>query len=493
MLSKLLSSFFGQNQSPVSDFPTDPFDLDYPICAWAEYDPFTVRDGVQGVQIFGATGSGKTSGSGQFLAESFLRAGYGGLILTVKTDERKTWQDYCQRNGRELVIFSADSKWRFNFLDYEMTRGGRGAGQTENLVNIFMSVLEIQSPKSKGQVAGFWKNAVKQLLRNSIDLLKFAEEEISVKKIYEVVNSAPQDLKDLQPTIKEGKKYPTEWMKKSFCSACLQKVKKRQDLSATQQEDSKIVFDYWTKQYTALDPKTRSNILFTFTGFADVFIRDTLRELFCTNTNIYPEMIPKGAVILLDLPIHEYGEVGRFAQIIFKYIFQKSIERRQDKDGRPVFLWADEAQYFINSHDAIFQSTARSSKTMTVYLTQNLGGYSENLGEDLIGSLLGNLQTKIFHQNTDPKTNKYATDLIGEVYRTESSTTTGRRFYEDDEDRGSNTYSEKLAPQVLPVELSELATGGASNNYMVTGLIFQAGKKFNQTGKNWLVAGFEQV
>jgi len=56
---------------------------------------------VQGVQIFGTTGSGKSSGSGAFLAKSYLTAGFGGLILTVKIDEKEHWQKYCQETGRE--------------------------------------------------------------------------------------------------------------------------------------------------------------------------------------------------------------------------------------------------------------------------------------------------------------------------------------------------------------------------------------------------------
>lgn len=70
-------------------------------------------------------------------------------------------------------------------------------------------------------------------------------------------------------------------------------------------------------------------------------------------------------------------------------------------------------EFFINSHDVKFQTTARSSRACTVYLTQNLPNYISALGENLTYSLLGNLQTKIFHQNSETKTNKYASEIIG--------------------------------------------------------------------------------
>jgi hypothetical protein len=103
-----------------------------------------LNDAFQGVQIFGGTGSGKSSGSGQALARAFLKGNFGGLVLTAKTDEVYAWKKYAKATGRfeDLVIIDESAKWRFNFLQYEFERPGAGAGHTENLVNLFTSVLE---------------------------------------------------------------------------------------------------------------------------------------------------------------------------------------------------------------------------------------------------------------------------------------------------------------------------------------------------------------
>jgi hypothetical protein len=50
---------------------------------------WTVGDACEGVLIMGATGSGKTSGSGAHLAHAYLRAGFGGMVLCAKPDERQ--------------------------------------------------------------------------------------------------------------------------------------------------------------------------------------------------------------------------------------------------------------------------------------------------------------------------------------------------------------------------------------------------------------------
>ena len=56
---------------------------------------WSLNDAFQGVQVFGATGSGKSSGSGQALARAFLDSNMGGLVLTAKTDEVHAWQQYA--------------------------------------------------------------------------------------------------------------------------------------------------------------------------------------------------------------------------------------------------------------------------------------------------------------------------------------------------------------------------------------------------------------
>src|SRR5471032_796811 len=82
---------------------------------------WSLGDAFQGVQIFGGTGSGKSTGSGQALARAFLSNNLGGLVLTAKTDEAAQWQQYAEDAGRakDLIVVDAKAKWRFNFLSYE--------------------------------------------------------------------------------------------------------------------------------------------------------------------------------------------------------------------------------------------------------------------------------------------------------------------------------------------------------------------------------------
>ena len=78
---------------------TDPFSLDRSLLTLPGGDHWCIRDACEGTQVFGMTGSGKTSGSGKAISHAFLSAGFGGIVLTAKTDERALWEQWA-RGGR---------------------------------------------------------------------------------------------------------------------------------------------------------------------------------------------------------------------------------------------------------------------------------------------------------------------------------------------------------------------------------------------------------
>src|SRR4051794_9473537 len=63
---------------------------------------WTVADALEGTQVFGATGSGKSTGSGARLARAFLERGFGGLVLISKQNDLRQWADYFKASKRPL-------------------------------------------------------------------------------------------------------------------------------------------------------------------------------------------------------------------------------------------------------------------------------------------------------------------------------------------------------------------------------------------------------
>jgi hypothetical protein len=475
------------------EYTNDPTDLEYPLLFLSEQDVWRLRDACEGVQIFGATGSGKTSGSGQSLAKAYLRAGYGGLVLTVKPDERQLWERYCRDTGREdsLVIFSPSEKWRFNFLDYEMRRPGVGAGLTDNLVSLFYQVLEnADRMSSDGQAAdAFWGRAMKRMLRNAIELVRYGTGRLSLEDIYGVIQSAPNSL---------SQRDSDEWSNNSFCFHCIAAGEEREK-TLGEQRDFELAAQYWLSQFPTLADKTRSIVVESFIGMADSFLRGVLNDLFCSETNLVPELTHEGVVIVLDLPVKEYGEVGRFAQVLFKLIWQKAVERRIESPSlRPVFLWADEAHNFIVSQDMSFQTTARSGRACTVYLTQNISNYYAAMdgkkGKAETDSLLACLQTKIFHQNNHPETNYWAAEVISKITKYRYSYGSSQNNSNMLGSGGNQQSSTNVTPQeeydVPPSTFGDLKKGGPKNGLNVEGIFFQGGRSWN--GKRYIKATFNQ-
>jgi hypothetical protein len=145
-----------------------------------------------------------------------------------------------------------------------------------------------------------------------------------------------------------------------------------------------------------------------------------------------------------------------------------------------VFLWADEAQHFVTEQDLDFEQTARSAMVATVMLTQSLPNIAAMVGETKAKCLIGLLQTKIFHANSDPETNQYAEQLFGKRRRGRGSTPLSLE----------GTWSESMEDgPLVPAEIfTGLKTGGPSADprfdRRVAALIFQAGRQWGSTHRD---------
>jgi hypothetical protein len=496
------------------------FDLDTPLLELGGKDmsdSWTIRQAVEGLQIFGSIGSGKTSGSGRMVAFKLLKAGFGGLVLTVKPDERKLWEEYCSLAGRsrDLIIVEPNGKHAFNFLDYEVKRVGNGGSITENIVHVLKTVIRAGEEKS-GQRSDdrFWDTALDMLIFNTVDLCKLAYGKVSVLDIYNVVQSIPRSLDELSSDTSKDSVFRTAFesardyanKKADLWQDGLDtdKLKAMLDRGTLDAELRRHVPEYRTLHYLdqffignfiPLSEKTRSIIEYSFSGFLYRLLREPLYSLFCDKESTFePEDCLRGKIVLIDLPVKMYDKAGRDCQILFKYIWQRAMERRDPTLGnRPVFLWADEAQNFLHEHDADFQATARSSRVCTVYLSQNLPNYYANMGGEKsdyrVKSFLGTLNTKIFHANADVETNNYASALFGDCHY--EKTSVGSSVGVENISRSSNTSIE-VERAVRPEKFVALKTGGPKNNCVVEGYLHHQGTPFI-TGKNYAKIIFNQT
>lgn len=490
--------------SPLIEFPTKQGN-----------ETWTIRDAVEGVQIFGGIGSGKTSGSGRMLALKYLAAGFGGLVLTVKPDEREVWEEYCRMTGREndLIVVAPGGKNSFNFLEYESAAISEKKSSAVNIVQVLKTVIRASEEKSGGKSDDpFWETALDMLISNIIDLCLLGYGTVSVRLLYDIAQSVPR-----KDRIETGEQKAQNAFDKAFVAAVENVTKQiavyesgltqveREKLYDNDSYDAelcniipdaqtlKFVDQFFTESFMNLSEKTRSIIDFSFSGFLFSLLREPIFSLFCRYPSTFtPEDCLKGKIILIDLPVKLHHKVGRDSQILFKYVWQRAMEKRQVKDNsRPVFLWADEAQHFLHEYDPEYQATARSSRIATVYISQNLPNYHANMGgsksEFKVKSFLGTLGTKIFHANADIETNRYASELIGDgLFEDTSETATAAGQFS-----ASQTKSIKIQRIVRPEEFARLRTGGTQNNFRVDGYLYVQGSTL-KNGFNHLKIQFNQ-
>jgi hypothetical protein len=286
-----------------------------------------------------------------------------------------------------------------------------------------------------------------------------------------------------------------------YCTKCLldayYNVERSNDVARTKDrvQSFNMVKEYFTVALPKLDEKPRGIIIESFMGIAEPFLSGLLCNHFADKTNIFPEWtFTQNKIIVLNFPIKEFLDAGIIAQSVFKLLFQQAVERRKTKDHpTPVFLWCDEAQFFINPYDQLFLTTARSSRTATVFLSQNISNYFAIMGQNggaQVDSLMGNLCTKIFHANSDAHTNEYASRLLGQV-QTIRRNTTENSSPSSLFNSHSQTTSIEYQIQVQSRDFTVLASGGDLHDFIVHGIVAVSGREWSD-GANFLRVPFKQ-
>ena len=450
----------------------------------SDADLWTLADACQGVLIMGENGSGKTSASGRLFARKYLEAGFGGLVLCFKTDEAGLWRNYLSAAGRESDgrFFGVEEDFRFNFMDYEALQSG--VDFVENLVTLLVDVASIQRrAEATGSEAHFWLPQKKKLLRNAITLLLLAEESIQLRTLYQMIVSAPRDPQQVSST---------DWQRDSYLFQLLCRAEHK----AGQHPEWELIRNYFMIERPALASKTRETIDADFTGMFDPLTRGKIGELFGTTTNLTPDDIFGGKVIIVDLPVARYREIGQYAALIWSQLFQRAVDRRdyQAPKSRPVFLWVDEAQKFTIEQDAEFQTTARSKGISVVRLTQNVPNFLDAYGRDgkaKVDTLLGNHVTKIFHRNGDPVTNEWASKVIAKETTYKHSISSSGSIHQAVGLNTQTSVTEVEEDSCPPKEFIGLKNGGKKNRLIVEGILFQSGRLWLKD-QRWSVRRFSQ-
>ena len=460
--------------------PMSDWDERRALVLWNNSEPWTIEDSFEGAQVWGDTGSGKSSTSAKIFATAMLRAGYGGLVLTVKPEDTEQWRCFLEDNGRSRdgIFFGPQEDHCFNFLDYEL-RHGAGLGLGSRNATRILSELVAMAQRDGRTSDTFWQKSAEVLIGNTLDLMTAAGVTPSLLLAKEIIQTGPlfpDQVKDSQ------------WQAQSKCWELLTQGRQR----ANGTHDFHQACAYWLREFPFLPEKTRQSIVATFTAsVAQHFCTEPMHRMFGGRTNVSPDDIFNGCIVVVNLPKLQYGEAGRFAAVVWKYCAQLALQRRINRE-RPVFIFSDESHYFVTDHDQLFQTTARSARCAVVYLTQNrsncLAESPGDAGRNRVASMAACLKTQVLHQCSHEETRRAFSDAIGKrrIMRVKPTHGYGQ---------GKPVHSETEEPVdefwVLPDTATGLKTGGKVNKFQVTAIVTKAGKRF-RNGKPALRVRFDQ-
>lgn len=187
------------------------------------WDVVTARSACEGILITGSPGSGKSSTAFKKIALSFLRSGYGGLVLSSKREEPELWMEYAWLAGRQndIIRLSPEGDECFDPLFHVFNMPGRGAGDVESVISGINTLLAIGHPNSgSGSADRFWELETERTMRATIKAMHIAREPISIVTMNDFIQSLPTE-KDQHKT--------QEWQSTSYCADVLAKIRTRNE------------------------------------------------------------------------------------------------------------------------------------------------------------------------------------------------------------------------------------------------------------------------
>jgi len=438
--------------------------------ALKERVPFTLANACEGIISFGSIGSGKTSGPGTAIPLAMLRDGYGMLVLCAKLDEAERLRELAVLAGREndIVMFGPEYPARYNFLE-DLLKGG-----SESVVKGFEQVTEAVLGKSEKNE---WMLAAQAHLRMGIEAFTLAGKPLRLPELSLFLKSL-----DEQATLFKAVNAPAD---------------------PSRAMDYEVVKAYFMDSWAKRADETRASVQMSLDPALDPFCLGKMRELFCTDTNIRPEDLRAGKIIIVNVPILGEADVlGKAAGVIWKYMVQRCLQKFFGKAGmirssdstRPVCIYVDECHYYSTSYDATFQTTARGALGITFYLTQTINNFWNALGGQMpaksqTAGLLDTIQgARIMCQNGSDATYQWFMGILGKELQSRE----GRSASFHGQGGGGASVSIQRDVLLDSRDFQVLAKGNKPFRYCVTAIIQVSGRTF-RGGKIWTQAAFPQI
>ena len=195
-----------------------------------------------------------------------------------------------------------------------------------------ISIARVRRAKISDDRQMFWTQEQKKFFRNGLSLLFLAREPVTIRNLYRILRSSAE---------KPDQCANEAWRGTSYVYGLLAKAQSAGHGHA----DFEEILQYYLRDWPSMREGERSLVKADLTGLLDGLSRGDIGELFSTTTNLTPDDILRGAIVVVDIPEREYLEVGQYCALIWSQLLQRAVDRRdyQCPADRPIFLWQDDA------------------------------------------------------------------------------------------------------------------------------------------------------
>ena len=469
-------------------------DLEEVLARWSPVDEWTARQALTNTLIVGKSGSGKSSGAGDFCLRALVgHANSGGVIFAAKPEDKPYVERVFreERTLKDLYILEPGGQCRFNVLDDGRARGDDTRDLTQALMIFKETLTRTEGGAGGGENAGYFAAQERRMLHNAIEITLHATGRIDPWVLQSFINGAALSLAEINDE---------QW--KGSYHARLLAAAEANAHTPQEKHEYEMARQYWTYELPRMNDRTRTSIEAGVMATLHPMNSGTARELLATTTNVGPELLEGRKWLLVNAPIAPGDVTSALINGAVKYAFQRYILKRHAKPGDPLLcLFCDEFQKVANSYDSAFLAECRSHRGCLVALTQSIHALYADLqgrgGEHQTDALLTNFGTVVVHTLGDATSAKNWSDLLGMRRELFIGTTTqpgGQELYDVMMGRSlpSLSTSEQYQPVLQPaVFLSGLRCGGPPAN-IVDGVVIRSGNPFRHTGENYLITSFKQ-
>ena len=368
----------------------------------------------QNILITGTIGTGKTSSAMYPFTKQLIeyksnntKEKLGMLILDVKGNYYLQVKKYCKTYKREddLIVIDLSGNIKFNPLHKPNLKASV-------LANRLKTILLLFSPNN---TESFWLDKVEQILTEAIKLCRiYNDGYVTFEEIHNLI---------IMPNYYKNR---IQTLRNNFIKNYYSKKEIYNLLSS---------LNFFEKEYSILDERTKSILKSEITRITNLFISDyDVKNVFCPekkeiNFLGFEDVLNSGKIVVLNLNIAQYKNLSKTIAAYLKLDFQTEVLNRMSNNlnldnKRSVCFISDEYHEYVTLSDSSFFSESREAKCINIVATQSYSSLLNTLNnQSSVKVIVQNLVNKLWLRTDDIFTIDDAKKQIGKQEKQKISKT----------------------------------------------------------------------